>query len=167
MAGTGSADGTPFAYSQTGDQLFVPPWTRFRSARFCSSARLLFSVWSACHAHGTSPPRVALPGGVGQERGTHARDDSDHPSHSFAGRRTADMAVFHGLGLLSRRRHRLHSDHRAGAGPGRSHLAAVSILVARHCEHQRSNPKAFNDWIASSLARLSRTTSQQKMTLSG
>jgi Protein of unknown function (DUF3309) len=34
MAGTGSADGTPFAYSQTGDQLLVPPWTRFRSARF-------------------------------------------------------------------------------------------------------------------------------------
>jgi hypothetical protein len=31
---------------------------------FCSSARLLFSLWSACHAHGTSPPRVALPGGV-------------------------------------------------------------------------------------------------------
>src|SRR5580700_2872129 len=61
---------------------------------FCSSARLLFSLWSACHAHGTSPARVALPGGVGQERGTHARDDSDHPSHSFAGRRTADMAVF-------------------------------------------------------------------------
>jgi hypothetical protein len=44
--------------------------------------------------------------------------------------------------LLSRRRHRSHSDHRAGAGPGRTHLAAVSIL-ARHCEHQRSNPKAW------------------------
>jgi hypothetical protein len=35
---------------------------------FCSSAATLFLYGALDHAHGTSPPRVALPGRVGQER---------------------------------------------------------------------------------------------------
>ncbi len=42
MAGTGSADATLFACSQTRDQLFVPPWARFRSARFLFQRRDFF-----------------------------------------------------------------------------------------------------------------------------
>jgi uncharacterized protein DUF3309 len=68
MAGTGSADATLFACLQTGDQLFVPPWARSRSARFCSSAATLFLygrlVMPAELLHRGSRCR----GGVGQER---------------------------------------------------------------------------------------------------
>jgi hypothetical protein len=71
MAGTGSADGTPFAYSQTGDQLFVPPWIRFRSARFLfqRATSFFFMERLSCPRNFSTSGGVARRGG--QERGTH------------------------------------------------------------------------------------------------
>jgi hypothetical protein len=45
---------------------------------FCSSAATLFLYGALDHAHGTSPPRVALPGRGWTGAREHARDDPDY-----------------------------------------------------------------------------------------
>jgi hypothetical protein len=164
MAGTGSADGTPFACSQTGDQLFVPPWTRFRSAHFLFQRATLFSLWSACHAHGTSPPRVALPGGLDRSKEPTLGTDSDHLLILLVVGALPTWPYSNGWGYYPGGGIGLNSDHRAG--PGRTHIAAVSIL-ARHCEHQRSNPKGWQRLDCFVACSAFNDDEPAKMTLSG
>jgi Protein of unknown function (DUF3309) len=70
MAGTGSADGTPFAYSQTGDQLFVPRWTRFRSARFLFQRATSFFFMERL----SCPRNFSTSGGVARRGWTGTRN---------------------------------------------------------------------------------------------